>query len=140
MEPDRLPPRLRRIVDAAETVDERLLVLLFVRKAESAVDLAELLAVERSETMTALGRLSQERLVAHHRPEGEAIQWFATAEGKVRGERAVREIAGRIVASAAEPEAPPAEEPAPEAPAHDRLKTRRRVSIDQSERGGFSWD
>ena len=80
MDPDLLPPRLRRIVDAAETVDERLLVLLFVRKAESAVDLAELLGVPRAEVMAALGRLSHGRLVEHHRPEGEGIVWFATPE------------------------------------------------------------
>jgi hypothetical protein len=95
--------------------------------------------------MAALGRLSQARLVSHHRPEeGGAIHWFATAEGKTRGEHVLRAIAARLAATAAEEEAPsPAPEgepPAADAPDHQRLKTRRRVAIDQNEKTGFSWD
>jgi hypothetical protein len=145
VEPDRLDPRLRLVVQAVENPDERLLVLLFVKKAEPVDDLAEMLASPRADVLGALGRLAQAKLVAHHRPEeGGAIHWFATAEGRVRGEQAYRATAARLVAEAkAAPPAPepePAEEPKPAAPDHERVKTRRRVSIDQNERGGFSWD
>jgi DNA-binding MarR family transcriptional regulator len=131
-------------VEAAEGLDERLLVLLFVRKAEPASLLAELLGEERGPTTTALGRLSQRGLVSHHRPEGEPSQWFATREGRTRAEQLHRTIAARLAsASATEPlpEAPPAAEPPPaEAGDHTRVKARRRVSIDQNEKTGFSWD
>lgn len=145
MDADRLAPGLRRAVDAAESLDERLLMLLFVRKAEPVNELVEILGSDRGETMAALGRLSQARLVSHHRPEeGGAIHWFATAEGKTRGEQILRAIAARLAAAAPEqaPSAAPEEEaPAPtDAPDHQRLKTRRRVAIDQNEKTGFSWD
>jgi len=141
MDADRLAPGLRRAVDAAESLDERLLMLLFVRKAEPVNELVEILGSDRGETMAALGRLSQARLVSHHRPEeGGAIHWFATAEGKTRGEHVLRAIAARLAAAAA-PRQPPEEEPsAADAPDHQRLKTRRRVAIDQNEKTGFSWD
>ncbi len=145
MDADRLPPHLRRVVDAAETVDERLLVLLFVRKAEPAPDLAEMLGLERAELVPALGRLSQAGLVSHQRPEGEPIHWFATREGKVQGERHHRAIASRLVAEP-EPEVADApDEPASAAPGeqpieHQKVKSRRRVAIDQNEKTGFSWD
>lgn len=144
MEPDRLPARLRRVVDAAGSIDERLLVLLFIRKAESAPDLAELAVAERAETMTALGRLSHAGLVSHHRPEGEPIHWFATANGKTRGEQLHRAISIKL------PPEPEPNVPSPDdraatddpvgAPAHKEVKARRRVPIDQSEKTGFSWD
>ncbi len=146
MDADRLPPHLRRVVDAAETVDERLLVLLFVRKAEPAPDLAEMLGLERSELVAALGRLSQAGLVSHQRPEGEPIHWFATREGKVQGERHHRAIASRLVAEPepevgdAGPEADRPAEPGGEPGEHQRVKSRRRVAIDQNEKTGFSWD
>ncbi|HUP31698.1 MAG TPA: hypothetical protein VM184_01605 [Gaiellaceae bacterium] len=143
MDADRLAPGLRRAVEAAESIDERLLILLFVRKAEPVNELVEILGSDRGETMAALGRLSQARLVSHHRPEeGGAIHWFATAEGKTRGEHFLRAIAARLGATAAqEPPAAAAEEsPGPETPDHKRLKTRRRVAIDQNEKTGFSWD
>ena len=146
MEPDRLDPRLRLVVQAVENPDERLLVLLFVKKAEPVDDLAEMLGSPRADVLGILGRLAQSRLVAHHRPEeGGPIHWFATAEGKARGEQAYRATAARVVAeakaaSAAVAEPDPAEEPKPAAPDHERVKSRRRVSIDQNERGGFSWD
>jgi hypothetical protein len=141
MDADRLAPQLRRVVDAAGSLDERLLVLLFVRKAEPAAELMELLAAERAETMTALGRLSQARLVSHHRPEGEAIHWFATREGRTRGEQLYRGIAARLAAEPA-PEGPSeaAEDPPAAEHDHQRVKTRRRVAIDQNEKTGFSWD
>ena len=142
MDVDGLSPQLRRIVDAAESLDDQLLVLLFVRKAEPAALLAELLAAERGMTTAALGRLSQRGLVSHHRPEGEPSQWFATREGRARAEQLHRAIAARL-ASATEPlpESPPATEPpAVEAGDHARVKVRRRVSIDQNEKTGFSWD
>jgi len=144
MDADRLAPQLRRVVDAVDSIDERLLVLLFVRKAEPAQDLIEILGTERGETMAALGQLSQAGFVSHHRPEDEAIHWFATPEGKARGERLYRAIAARFGAAAeqepsivAPEEAPAADAPAPD---HQRVRTRRRVSIDQNEKTGFSWD
>ena len=143
MDADRLAPGLRRAVEAAESLDERLLMLLFVRKAEPVNELVEILASDRGETMAALGRLSQARHVAHHRPEeGGAIHWFATAEGKTRGEQLLRAIAARLGAAAAKepPSTPAAAPPEPESPDHQRLKTRRRVAIDQNEKTGFSWD
>ena len=146
MEPDRLPAHLRRVVDAAETLDERILVLLFVRKAEPAPELAALLPAERAETMTALGRLSHAGLVAHGKGESGAINWFATQNGKTRGEQLLRTIAARLVAEApaAAPVEPSSEEsgaPQPtDAPVHQQVKTRRRVPIDQNEKTGFSWD
>jgi hypothetical protein len=144
MEPDRLPAHLRRVLDAAQTLDERILVLLFARKAEPAPELAELLPAERAETMTALGRLSHAGLVAHNRPEGEPIHWFATREGRTRGEQLLRAIAARLVAQAPAQPAPatdeqPVAEPV-EPPEHQQVKTRRRVPIDQNEKTGFSWD
>ena len=145
VEPDRLDPRLRRVVDAVESLDERLLALLFVKKAEPVDDLAEMLAAARADVLAALGRLAQTRLVAHHRPEeGGAIHWFATGEGRRQGEQVYRAAAARVVAeakaAAPTPPAEPDEERPPVAPDHERVKTRRRVSIDQNERGGFSWD
>jgi len=141
MDADRLAPGLRRAVDAAESLDERLLMLLFVRKAEPVNELVEILGSDRGETMSALGRLSQARLVSHHRPEeGGAIHWFATAEGKTRGEHVLRAIAARLAAAAAPSQPPEEEPPAADAPDHQRLKTRRRVAIDQNEKTGFSWD
>ena len=146
MDTDRLAPHVRRVVDAAGSLDERLLVLLFVRKAEPAPDLAEILGLERAETMTALGRLSQAGLVAHHRPEGEAIHWFVTAPGKARAEQLHRAISTRLAAEPqAEIELPdPEERSATDQPVgpreHKELKARRRVSIDQNEKTGFSWD
>ena len=142
MDADRLAPGLRRAVDVAESLDERLLILLFVRKAEPVNELVEILGSDRGETMAALGRLSQARLVSHHRPEGGgAIHWFATAEGKTRGEHFLRAIAARLGAAAAQ-EAPAAAAEEPPAAGTDpkRLKTRRRVAIDQNEKTGFSWD
>jgi hypothetical protein len=138
---DRLAPQLRRVLDAAGALDERLLVLLSVRKAEPAQDLHELLGSERGETIAALGRLSHARLVSHHRPEGEAVHWFATREGKARGELLHRTVSARLAAAPA-----PDVEPAPaagaeaESPDHQRVRARRRVSIDQGEKTGFSWD
>lgn len=144
MQPDRLDPRLRRVVDAVESVDERLLVLLFVKKAEPVEDLAEMLGAPRPEVLAALGRLAQARLVAHHRPEeGGSIHWFPTRDGNVRGEGLFRATAATLKAAAPAPApAAVAEEQAPAATAADaqKLKARRRVSIDQNERGGFSWD
>jgi len=144
MDADRLTPQLRRVVDAAESLDERLLVLLSVRKAEPAPILAEMLGLERGAAMAALGRLSQRGLVSHQRPEGEPIHWFATRDGKTQGEQLHRAIASRQLA---EPEAPlvaASDPPAGEATAdggeHKRVKARRRVSIDQNEKTGFSWD
>jgi hypothetical protein len=137
MDADRLAPQLRRVVDAAETLDERVLVLLSVRKAEPAQQLHELLGIERGETMAALGRLSQARLVSHHRPEGEAVHWFATREGKARGELLHRAVSARLAATPA-PEVEAAA--GAESPDHERVRARRRVAIDQSEKTGFSWD
>lgn len=137
MDADRLAPQLRRVVDAAETLDERVLVLLSVRKAEPAQELHELLGIGRGETMAALGRLSQARLVSHHRPEGEAVHWFATREGKSRGELLHRAVSARL-AAAPRPEVEAAA--GAESPDHERVRARRRVSIDQSEKTGFSWD
>lgn len=138
---DGLDPRLRRVVDAAGALDERLLVLLFIRKAEPVNELLELLGSERGETMAALGRLSQAGHVSHHRPEGDAIQWFPTREGGARGEQVYRATVARLAseAKAAAPEPAAAEDPAA-ATDSQSLKARRRVSIDQNERGGFSWD
>ena len=141
MEPDRLDPRLRRVVDGVESQDERLLVLLFVKKAEPAEDLAEMLGAPRPDVLAALGRLAQAKLVSHHRPEeGGPIHWFPTRDGNARGEQVFRATAARLVAEAAPTPALPAEEPKHAAPDHERVKTRRRVPIDQNERGGFSWD
>lgn len=135
---DRLDPRLRRVVDAVDGLDERLLVLLFVKKAEPVDDLAEMLGTARPELLGALGRLAQTRLVAHHRPEeGGAIHWFATAEGNARGEHVFRAAAARLGPTSAAAAEAPAE---PAAPAAQTVKARRRVPIDQNERGGFSWD
>ncbi|HSO01247.1 MAG TPA: hypothetical protein VLS46_01870, partial [Gaiellaceae bacterium] len=106
-------------------------------------ELVEILGSDRGETMAALGRLSQARLVSHHRPEDGAIHWFATADGKTRGEHILRAIAARLGAAAAAEAPSPApdeEPPAADAPDHQRLKTRRRVAIDQNEKTGFSWD
>jgi hypothetical protein len=136
---DRLAPQLRRVVDAAGSLDERVLVLLSVRKAEPAQELHELLGIERGETMAALGRLSQARLVSHHRPEGEAVHWFATREGKARGELLHRAVSARLAAAPA-PEAAPEATAGAESPDHQRVRARRRVPIDQSEKTGFSWD
>ena len=142
MDADRLAPQLRRVVDAVDSIDERLLVLLFVRKAEPAQDLMEILGTERGETMAALGQLSQAGFVSHHRPEDEAIHWFATPEGKARGEQLYRAIAARLGAAAEQGtgSAAPEEAPAADAPDHQRVRTRRRVSIDQNEKTGFSCD
>ena len=138
MNADRLAPQLRRVVDAAGDLDEQLLVLLFVRKAEPAPDLIEMLGRERAEIAMALGRLSQAGLVGHHRPEGEPTHWFATPEGKARGEQLHR----AVVAALAErgQEAPAPEPAAAGAPGYQRVSARRRVSIDQNEKTGFSWD
>jgi len=144
MDADRLAPHVRRVVDAAGSLDERLLVLLFVRKAEPAPDLTEMLGRERAEMTTALGRLSQAGLVGHHRPEGEPIHWFATPEGKAQGEQLHRAIAARLLAEPGqetENVASQDEQPAAaDSPDHQRVKSRRRVSIDQNEKTGFSWD
>ena len=139
MEPDRIAPQLRRIVDAAETLDEQLLVLLFVQKAEPAPTLMEMLGPERAELVGALGRLSKAGLVSHHRPEDEPIHWFATREGRTRGEKLHRAISARLLAEPASSETPPPEEPA-ETGDHKRVRARRRVAIDQTEKTGFSWD
>lgn len=138
MDADRLPPQLRRVVDATGDLDERLLVLLFVRKAEPAPDLIEMLGQERGEIAMALGRLSQAGLVGHHRPEGEPTHWFATPEGKARGEQLHRALAAALAEQPWEPESP-AEPAAADAPDHQRVAARRRVSIDQNEKTGFSW-
>lgn len=142
MQPDRLDPRLRRVVDAVESLDERLLVLLFVKKAEPVEDLAEILGAQRPDVLAALGRLAQARLVSHHRPEeGGPIHWFPSGDGNAQGEHLFRATAARLVdeARAAAPVPPPAAEP-PATPDAQKLKARRRVAIDQNERGGFSWD
>jgi len=140
MDADRLAPHVRRVVDAAESIDERLLVLLFFRKAEPAPDLAEMLGAERPETTGALGRLSGAGLVSHHRPEGEATHWFTTPQGKAKAEQLHRAISARLTAEpvATESAPPPADDTA-EAD-HGRVKARRRVAIDQNEKTGFSWD
>ena len=139
MDADRLNPQLRRVVDAAGSLDEQILVLLFVRKAEPAPDLIEMLGRERPEIAMALGRLSQAGLVGHHRPEGEPTHWFATPNGKARGEQLHRTIVASLATQ--EPEDAPAPETAEtEAPDHQRVSARRRVSIDQNEKTGFSWD
>jgi hypothetical protein len=142
VQPDRLDPRLRRVVDALESLDERLLVLHFVKKAEPAEELAEMVGAPRPEVLAALGRLAQARLVAHHRPEeGGPIHWFPAGDGNARGEQLFRATAARLVAEAkAAPESAPEEAAAPAAPDPQKLKARRRVPIDQNERGGFSWD
>ena len=140
MDADRLAPHVRRLVDSAETLDDRLLVLLFFRKAEPASDLAEMLRVERGETMAALGRLSGAGLVSHQRPEGEAIHWFTTAQGKAKAEQLHRAISARLLAEPAPAEAPEPEPAQPAEPDHGRVKARRRVPIDQNEKTGFSWD
>ena len=46
MDADRLAPQFRRVVDAAGTLDDRLLVLLFIRKAEPGGELVEILGTE----------------------------------------------------------------------------------------------
>jgi DNA-binding MarR family transcriptional regulator len=128
-------------VDAAGDLDDRLLILLSVRKAEPAPDLIEMLGRSRAEIAMALGRLSQAGLVGHHRPEDEPIHWFATPAGKAKGEQLHRSC----TAALAEQESKPAAVTAPEAtaadtPEHQRVSSRRRVSIDQNEKTGFSWD
>lgn len=141
MDADRLAPQLRRVVDGAGSLDEQLLVLLFVRKAEPAPDLIEMLGRERAEIAMALGRLSQAGLVGHHRPEGEPTHWFATPEGKARGEQLHRALVAALAEREPEPDtAPPAEPAAGDAPDHQRVAARRRVAIDQNEKTGFSWD
>jgi len=142
MDADRLAPHVRRVVDAAGSLDERLLVLLFFRKAEPAPDLMEMLGGERAELTGALGRLSQAGLVGHHRPEDEPIHWFATPAGKARAEQLHRAVAARLAAEPAdESEAVTPDEPAAaDSPDHQRVRSRRRVSIDQNEKTGFSWD
>jgi len=137
MDADRLAPHVRRVVDAAGSLDERLLVLLFFRKAEPAPDLIEMLGGERAELTGALGRLSQAGLVGHHRPEDEPIHWFATPEGKAQGEHLHRAIAARLLA---EPGEEIEDVVSPDEPDHQRVKSRRRVAIDQNEKTGFSWD
>lgn len=142
MDADRLAPGLRRAVEAAESLDDRLLMLLFVRKGEPVNELVEILDSDRGETMAALGRLTQARLVSHGRPEEGAINWFATADGRTRGEQLLRAAATQLTAGA-EPGAPaelPDVELPPEAPGHEQVRTRRRVAIDQNEKTGFSWD
>jgi hypothetical protein len=134
---DRLAPHVRRVVDAAGSVDDRLLVLLFFRKAEPAPDLVEMLGIERGETIAALGRLSHAGFVGHHRPEGEPIHWFATPNGKAQGEQLNRAIVARLAAEPGEEAAVPDEADSPD---HQRVRTRRRVAIDQNEKTGFSWD
>jgi len=140
VEPDRLPYHLRLIVDAAESLDEQLLVLLFVQKAEPAPTLAEMLGPERAELVAALGRLSKAGLVSHHRPEGEPIHWFATREGRTQGEKLHRALSARLLAEPVAAEPPPAPEEPTETGDHQRVRSRRRVSIDQTEKTGFSWD
>lgn len=140
MDADLLSYQLRRVVDAAESLDERLLVLLFVQKAEPASTLGEMLGPERAELIAALGRLSKAGLVSHQKPENEPIHWFATLEGRTQGEKLHRAIAARLLAEPAPaPESVSPEEPA-EAGEHRRVRSRRRVSIDQTEKTGFSWD
>ena len=129
-------------MSAASSLDEQLLILLFARKAEPVSELVEILGAERGPAMAALGRLSQERLVSHQRSEEGVINWFATGEGRTRGEQTLRRIAAGLAAESAPAPAEPAatsEEPG-EGPDHERLKARRRVSIDQNEKTGFSWD
>ena len=142
MEPDRLDPRLRRVVDAVETAEERVLVLLFVKKAEPVDELAEMLGEPRGDVLAALGRLAQTKLVSHHRPEeGGAIHWFTTREGGARGEQVYRATVARLAAEAKESAPAPAAAEEPAAPTDPQsVKARRRVAIDQNERGGFSWD
>lgn len=144
MDADRLSPGLRRAVTAAASLDEQLLILLFARKAEPVSELVEILGAQRGPAMAALGRLSQERLVAHQRSEEGVINWFATGEGRTRGEQMLRRIAAGLAAEPAPASAPAASEAAAEEPGegpdHERLKARRRVSIDQNEKTGFSWD
>ena len=141
MDADRLAPQLRRVVDAAGSLDDQLLVLLFVRKAEPAPDLIEMLGRERAEIAMALGRLSQAGLVGHHRPEGEPTHWFATPNGKAKGEQLHRALVAELAEREPEPEVrAPAEPGAADAPDHQRVSARRRVSIDQNEKTGFSWD
>ena len=81
-------------MSAASSLDEQLLILLFARKAEPVSELVEILGAERGPAMAALGRLSQERLVTHQRSEEGVINWFATGEGRTRGEQTLRRIAG----------------------------------------------
>jgi DNA-binding MarR family transcriptional regulator len=103
----------------------------------------EMLGSERAETVTALGKLSHAGLVSHHRPEGEPIHWFATPEGKAQAEQLHRAVSGRLAADGQELDgaAAPAATPAPpDSPDHQRVRTRRRVAIDQNEKTGFSWD
>lgn len=125
------------MVDAAENLDQRLLVLLWVRKAEPTSELVELLGSGRAETTAALGRLAQAGLVSHHRPEDEPTHWFATPRGKAAGEQLHRAITASLAAGPAAQTAP---QPETAPPDHERVKTRRRVSIDQNEKTGFSWD
>jgi hypothetical protein len=139
---DRLAPGLRRAVEAADSLDDRVLMLLFVRKGEPVNELVEILASDRGETMAALGRLTHARLVSHGRSDEGAINWFATANGRARGEQLLRAAAARPSATTApEPTAdlPGTDLPA-DSPAHQQVRTRRRVPIDQNEKTGFSWD
>ncbi len=140
MDADRLAPGLRRVVDAAGDLDDRLLILLFVRKAEPAPDLIEMLGRDRAEIAMALGRLSQAGLVGHHRPDGEPIHWFATPAGKAKGEQLHRACAAALAEQESEPEAVAPDATAADSPEHQRVSSRRRVSIDQNEKTGFSWD
>lgn len=141
MDADRLAPGLRRVVDAAENLDDRLLILLFVRKAEPAPDLIEMLGRDRAEIAMALGRLSQAGLVGHHRPDGEPIHWFATPAGKAKGEQLHRACAAALAAQESDSQAVTAPDATTaDAPEHQRVSSRRRVSIDQNEKTGFSWD
>lgn len=138
MDADRLAPNVRRVVDAAGSIDDRLLVLLFFRKAEPAPDLMEMLGGERAETIMALGRLSQAGFVGHQRPEGEPIHWFATPAGKAQGELLNRAAAARLFAEPGQ-DADDVAPPAADSPDHQRVRSRRRVAIDQNEKTGFSW-
>ena len=140
MDADRLAPHVRRVVDAAGSLDERLLVLLFFRKAEPAPDLIEMLGGERAELTGALGRLSQAGLVGHHRPEDEPIHWFATPAGKAQAEQLHRAVTARLLAEPGEESGAVASPDELDAPDHQRVKSRRRVAIDQNEKTGFSWD
>ncbi|MDQ3066562.1 MAG: hypothetical protein M3R12_05345, partial [Actinomycetota bacterium] len=86
--------------------------------------------------------LSKAGLVSHHKPEDEPIHWFATREGRTQGEKLHRAIASQLLvepAPAVEADTPPTEE-AVGSGEHQRVRSRRRVSIDQTEKTGFSWD
>ncbi len=140
MDADRLSAQLRRVVDAAVSLDDKLLVVLFVQKAEPAPVLAEMLGPDRAELVGALGRLSKAGLVSHHRPEDEPIHWFATRNGRTEGEKLHRALSARLLAEPAPGSEPPEADQADEPGEHKRVTSRRRVSIDQKEKTGFSWD